>query len=375
MTVSDPTLDEQLSRFLDDDLAPQERRELEERLSTDPELSARLESLRRLQLAIGALAERDQPPAALDRLVAPRSLEQTARTTRRRWLHALAAAATVVIAVGIGLQIAKRGGLGDHHDTAGQPRRATAPTPFPLAPLPEGTDNGELGPSARLIQTPPDQPQLDDPPALEPGGPYDAPPTAEQREPVATRDGPEKAREAPPPQELQGHATSLEIIDGRTTDARGTPAKEGASQRAEPKSGSVSRLRYAEEEMMQDAPIATMKASRATQQQLIRIPSVELLFTEGGAGYTVPIDIALTMAPGEPVEIYGLHPVEVTVDADGTIMSAEPVSEPSASLAAILDALKGQRLEALTLPTGSHEARVKIHAQTSPPPELATTPP
>lgn len=360
MTVSDPTLDEQLSRFLDDDLTPQERHELEERLSTDPELSARLESLRRLQLAIGALAERDQPPAALDRLVAPRSLESTARTARRRWLHALAAAATVVIAVGVGLQIAKRGGLGDHHDTAGQPRQAAAPTPFALAPLPEGTDDGELGPSARLIQTPPAQPQLDDPPALEPGGPYDAPPTAEQRKSVATVDTPETARKAHPSQELQDHASRLESIDPRAADARDTPTTEGISQRAAPRPASVSRLRYAEEETTHDAPMATTEALSAVPQQLIRIQSVELLFTDDDARRTVPVDIALTMAPGEPTEIDGLHPVDVTVDADGTITSVEPVSEPSAGLAAILDALRGQRLEPLELPAGSHRARVKI---------------
>jgi anti-sigma factor RsiW len=105
--MMDEATAELLSRLLDGDLDDVERRELEARLDREPGLRAELDSLRRLQAATRAVAERMEPPVELDDAVEQLRTGAVAMPRRRvpsavRWLGVaagLALAATVVLEV------------------------------------------------------------------------------------------------------------------------------------------------------------------------------------------------------------------------------------------------------------------------------------
>lgn len=356
MTGREEHLDEQLSRYLDDDLGDEERGALEERLSADPELSARLESLRRLRAAVASLAERDRPPAALDRLVAPRSLARASSRTRRRWLHAVAAAATVAIAVGVGIQIAHKG-PGGSDSPAFAPDSPPAPTPFQLAPLPEGDDDRELSATSRLARTPPEEPPLDDPPALEPGGPYDAPPTGSEDEPTDRADG------------------TADVV--QTSPAKGVTVDEAESAPTEPtlevaaadEGPGPSRAASSAPEAGGDPSEQTGRRKQRSQSALaaprgapvsvaVWVPEVELRFTDAKTVETVAVDVRITAPPDEGAGLASTVAAEVTVDATGTITAVRAESAPSEAVAALLEALQGHRLRGDAVPLGTHAVRL-----------------
>lgn len=90
---------ELLSRYVDDDLTPEEKASLEEDLATSPELRETLESLQGNRRDLRSFARSEQPPDDLDRIVRP--LRRAVRPMRRRWVVAGLAAAAAVLAVAV----------------------------------------------------------------------------------------------------------------------------------------------------------------------------------------------------------------------------------------------------------------------------------
>jgi hypothetical protein len=191
--MMDEATAELLSRLLDGDLDDVERRELEARLDREPGLRSELDSLRRLQAATRAVAERMEPPVELDDAVEQLGAGAVAMPRRRassvvRWLGVaagLALAATVVLEVA---------------------RRSPEPT---LAPATPTQDLGRETPRAEaprpMLQGTNEQPRADvisepelDSSAASPGAPHPAPAAEEKRR----VDAPERPAELPRESEL-----------------------------------------------------------------------------------------------------------------------------------------------------------------------------
>ncbi|MHC4715634.1 MAG: anti-sigma factor family protein [Planctomycetota bacterium] len=102
-------LREQLSAYLDGELSDAQARDLEQALQRDPDLSAELDSLRKVSGLVRSLprarAPEDLADRVLERVERGRLLEGTAQERTRPagwWLSRLATAAVVLIAVGAG---------------------------------------------------------------------------------------------------------------------------------------------------------------------------------------------------------------------------------------------------------------------------------
>jgi len=168
-----------LSRYLDGDLDPTEVRVLEERLRDDPELIAELAALEALRGSLAAIAERDEPPAELDRMIEPLRRSVPPRPGVRPWLRWVGAAAAVVLGLTVVLEMNQRLPGPVLEDQVHRPSRARSMKPterFALAPLPTSSippEERPLGAADQLLASPiPESaPELDEMPPLEVIGP------------------------------------------------------------------------------------------------------------------------------------------------------------------------------------------------------------
>ena len=168
-----------LSRYLDDDLEPQEAARLEERFRNEPELAAGLEKLQKLKRGVACLAAREQPPAELDQLVEPLLLGRPTPVRIRPWARWLATAAAIVLGVTVIFEVNRA----RFPDRVGTVRQSDAVTPkaqpterFSLAPLPTSSlpeEEQPLGATDRILASPIPEVALSAPPALEVLGPLE----------------------------------------------------------------------------------------------------------------------------------------------------------------------------------------------------------
>lgn len=132
MTHVDPNnLDELLSAYLDDELPESERADLERRIAADPEVRARLNSLRRTVELVASLPRRGAPADLLGDLTARAEREQLlgeaesptgrVRTRPRSVVSLLATAALVTITIGGALWVVFQ--VGDQTATTGEGRQ------------------------------------------------------------------------------------------------------------------------------------------------------------------------------------------------------------------------------------------------------------
>jgi hypothetical protein len=176
--VIDPSDRELLSRYLDGDLDPDERRALVGRCGADRELAAELEELRRLRDAVSMIGKREAPPERLDGLMEPLR-RGTPPYGPPTWLRGMAAAAALILGVVVVVEVGRQLGQGD----GGAIRKLRMATPtdaaaereiFQLQPLPTSSVPDEevrIGVVDRLSASPVLEPSVDDLPALDIVGP------------------------------------------------------------------------------------------------------------------------------------------------------------------------------------------------------------
>lgn len=172
----DPNTAEQLSRLLDGDLEAADEERLRARLAAEPALAAELESLRRLQQQVQAVADRMEPPASLDATLLP--LQRTAAAPPRRIPPAvrwLGLAAGVALAVTVAVEVSRRPPGPLRPATGRLPAPQETPhQPYQLRPLPTSTipeEERPLGAVDRLLASPPAEAPLPEPEPLDVRGP------------------------------------------------------------------------------------------------------------------------------------------------------------------------------------------------------------
>lgn len=171
---------ESLSRYLDGDLTPSEARAVEERLKNDSELAAELRDIENVQVSLAALAQRDQPPAALDAMMEPLCRSAPLRPGVRPVVRWLGIAAALVLGLSVVMEV-RRQYPAPTNDPRSRRVAQTLPTEsgerFSLAPLPTSSVSEEdrpLGAVDRLLASPLPEPILEEPPAFEVLGPLEA---------------------------------------------------------------------------------------------------------------------------------------------------------------------------------------------------------
>ncbi len=163
---------ERLSRYVDDDLDPTERKGLEDEIRDQPELRSTLDDLLDLKTRVRFLAEQQNPPDTLDDLVRP--LRRSGRPPLRQsnLIPFAAIAATVLLAVVLGLEVGRHGRLSDSDN----PDHQTSREVFALKALPEADDSSLVGALEHLMALPYPEPDLVEPEALLAIGPLPGPP-------------------------------------------------------------------------------------------------------------------------------------------------------------------------------------------------------
>jgi hypothetical protein len=181
--VDDNTM-ELLSRHLDHDLDDSDENRLAVQIEEDQQLRLELESLKRVRAALREMAATEDPPAALDTILAPLVRSPAPAAGARPWLRWLATAAVVVVGLTVVLEVSRRR---SYEPTGNWPARAAERSAtetggrFALAPLPTrapGVEERPRGAAERLLSA--DGPEIDvnssEPAApLEVLGPLEAP--------------------------------------------------------------------------------------------------------------------------------------------------------------------------------------------------------
>jgi hypothetical protein len=172
----DSATNELLSRYVDGDLDDDEVLAFEARLDGDSQLEAELDALRRLTGAITEIAEAIEPPGRLDPLM--ETLRRaTPHARARAWVQGLAAAAGVVLAATVVVEVARTRDPGTAptiRDLRQVPRDSGEPEVFQLQPLPTSSvpeEEVRLGAADRLVSSPVPEPRLDEPRPLDIVGP------------------------------------------------------------------------------------------------------------------------------------------------------------------------------------------------------------
>lgn len=209
---------ELLSRYLDHDLDDSEAHRLTVRIEGDQQLRLELEALKRVRASLREMAATEDPPAAIDTILAPLMTGSAPSAGARPWLRWLATAAVVVLGLTVVLEVSRRR---SYESTGNWPARAAERSAtetagrFALAPLPTrapGVEERPRGAAERLLTA--DGPEIDvnssGPAApLEVLGPLEAP--VGEAEPAGgdSRDG------DPEDFEMQGQAAGTVTAEPR----------------------------------------------------------------------------------------------------------------------------------------------------------------
>jgi hypothetical protein len=230
--VIDESTAELLSRFLDGDLEAGEARRLETRLESDPELAAELAALDRIRHGVRSVAAGMKPPEELDLLLEPL---RTGEPHGPRRIHPairwIGMAAGLALAVTVALEVART--TPDPRDVVRAPTAPPDSEVFQLSPLPTSTvPEGEekLGASDRLLDSPPTEPELDEPEALEVRGPLtlDEKSADASGRDIASPAAPESAQIAPSEEKARRRApTKKEAPAAASLDAATLPSRPG----------------------------------------------------------------------------------------------------------------------------------------------------
>lgn len=300
--MTDEATSELLSRLLDDDLDDADRVRLEARLVADPGLRAELEALESVRAATRSIADRMEPPAALDALLEPlrSGTPHGPRATRPvvRWLGM---AAGVALAVTVAMEVARRsppsGQLGEPTPPArtvplGKPEMYQL-KPLPTSPVPP--EEELLGVAERLLASPPAEPELDELEPLDVRGPL---PMADNEQSRAGRD------------------------DSVALENEGTTTPPAASQ---PAGLARSTRRAAAAPAAVEAHVADAKAGRpVVATRCVLLDGAGVVVGEidvAGAWPEGPTEVAVTVAGGAIVAV-----ATAASDKDASALSEDPWS-------------------------------------------------
>jgi len=177
--MKDETIAEILSRHLDGDLDTNEELELSARLEAEPALKEELEAMGRIRRSVAALAASEQVPHELDSLVDPLLRGKPEPVVLRPWARWLATAAAVLLGVTVVIEVNRRN-PGPSIESMAKLRNQGHPAEpterFALAPLPTSSlppEQQPLGAADRLLASPAQDVELDDPAPLEVLGPLE----------------------------------------------------------------------------------------------------------------------------------------------------------------------------------------------------------
>jgi anti-sigma factor RsiW len=190
----DETLRELVSRYADGDLDDAESSRLEARAETDPEVAAEITTITDLRTAVGTIAGRMEPPAALDRVMEPLRQAPPVPAQRARPVYRwLGIAAAVVLGVTVATEMARRNPTPTLSPPSPQQNRPVGEREeiFKLAPLPTAVpnDNRPLGAVDQLLEEEPAIPAAPEPAPLEVMGPLNtAGPSTAAPESLAVED-------------------------------------------------------------------------------------------------------------------------------------------------------------------------------------------
>jgi len=326
------------SRYTDGDLDKAESSRLEAQAETDPELASEISATRELRAAVRTIAERMEPPVALDRVMEPlrQGPPPPARQVRPvyRWLGI---AAAVVLGVTVATEMARR-----------HPGPTPSPTPsqnhriieerdeiFKLAPLPTAVpnDNRPLGAADHLLEEEPALPAASEPAPLEVIGPLNA--AAPSMSPA------ESTSDADP--RSKDEAGGLELRSEET--ARPAPGKKGAVSRT----GGSMELKTEAESMRQQRPTDDHLQSRV-EPSAVGQPSPGR--AAGGPPSTettivVLIDDVVVWTGSSASCQIGRWEVQIEVAGDAVSTLAPVIAEgvDQGAVACIPEGLIGSRLE------------------------------
>jgi len=297
-----------LSRHVDGDLSPDEAARLEERLSREPELREELARLGEVRAWLGELGSSEEPPKELDALVAPLRLARAPRPLVRPAYRWLAAAACVVIGVAVGVEVAQRrppqvpAAAGREASSRPQVSKSLAREPFQLQALPTAPPDEDrpLGAAERLLASPPPEAALQDLPALEPAGPLEAPPQAEEAE----------RKESGKRRHMEGERRVV------AADATGAPAPAPAGN----------------EELGERAGLSSPQRQKATLRTWAADYEAEGRVAPPGAAAALPATLELWAASGVRTArawvsagvLEGRYRVVVRIDSAGMVVSVRP---------------------------------------------------
>jgi hypothetical protein len=351
-----PDTTELLSRYLDDDLDQDARRELETRLAADQTLKEELDALRRIRDAIRELASSEQAPSALDRLLGHLERSSPPAPRLRPALRVAAIAATLVIGTAVVLRLSQHS----------QPQ---IPRPAGSTQQAKAKDEAHAEPSrASTAQSRPEGP-LQEVDRLASRAP--SPPAARRMggaEGARGEAAQPSARPVPRPQAAaEGeHARAPRVSRRQEVSVKEQESVNKAGPtlpprvRAEPVSGQPGAGRPAQtSEEKGFVRLGVTTGSTAGRQAA---SSVEI----GGRAFALAVRLPADLASGR-------YPLHMTVQDDGRIAAARPALEdknvPSERhRATALDRacalLTGTRLAGVT--AGEHEATLIVPAHSSP---------
>ncbi len=303
---------ELLSRYADGDLPPAEAAALEQRLAADADLRRELAGILEMRDLLRQSAEAEAAPAVLDELVEPLRRSLPPRRSVRPAIAWLAAAATLVLGVTVGVEVFHRRPGPELESMPGAP--AARPTPYLLRPLPTRGDDAPEGALERLLASPVPQPRVGKLTPVPPEGPTDvAPRTAEESKLAA---GERQAQQS--------------MADELSSPPR--PVRERGADRVQ--AGAVA------------APKSKAQAAAPRARVLV-----------GGGAPLLEVRLAADseLRPGD-------YAVVLTVDARGVIVAAAPQGatgeEPVAGLRSGCQLLVGSHVAGLT--PGRHGATLVV---------------
>jgi len=220
------SLRELVSRYTDGDLHDAETSRLEARSEIDPEVAAEIDTTRELRAAVRTVADRMEPPAALDRVMEPlRQASPVPAQQARPVYRWLGIAAAVVLGVTVATEMARRNPTPTLSPPSPQQNRPVGEREeiFKLAPLPTAVpnDNRALGAVDHLLEEEPATPAAPEPAPLEVMGPLntDARSTA--------------AAESLSAEDTRSADDDGELESGLTEAAEPAPARTASGSRAD----------------------------------------------------------------------------------------------------------------------------------------------